>query len=98
MAGVPWGLARVDKETGATREGSVSVIDPATGKCITTIVTGLHPNEITASPDGRFVYLTTSNSDAVTVINTSADSIAEVIPVRLQPEINPYFGDSPDGL
>ncbi|HYW95955.1 MAG TPA: alkaline phosphatase family protein, partial [Bacteroidales bacterium] len=98
VAGVPWGLARVDKETGATREGSVSVFDPATGKCTATIVTGLHPNEITASPDGRFVYLTTSNSDAVTVINTSADTIAEVIPVRLQPEINPYFGDSPNGL
>ena len=34
VAGIPWGLARVDNINagGATREGSVSVIDPATRK------------------------------------------------------------------
>ncbi|MFA5819112.1 MAG: bifunctional YncE family protein/alkaline phosphatase family protein [Bacteroidales bacterium] len=99
VAGVPWGLARVDnKAGGATREGSVTVLDPADGKIIKEVVVGLHPNEIISDSRGRFVYITNSNSDNITVINTSRDEVSETISVRLQPEINPFFGDSPDGL
>ena len=100
VAGVPWGLARVDNKTagGATREGSVTIIDTANGRIIKELVVGLHPNEITSDKYGKFVYVTNSNSDNVTVINTSTDEISETISVRLQPEINPFFGDSPNGL
>jgi YVTN family beta-propeller protein len=99
VAGVPWGLARVDnKAGGATREGSVAVIDPANGRIIKEIVVGLHPNEISSNRNGRFVYITNSNSDNISVINTLNDEITETISVRLQPEINPFFGDSPNGL
>ncbi|HUX96352.1 MAG TPA: alkaline phosphatase family protein [Bacteroidales bacterium] len=100
VAGVPWGKAKVDNENagGATREGSVAVVDPATGKILKDIVTGLHPNEIISSKDGNFVYVTNSNSDNISVIRTSDDAISETISVRLQPEINPFFGDSPNGL
>ena len=99
VAGVPWGLARVDNSAGgATREGSVTVIDPVSGKIIKEVVVGLHPNEITSDKSGKFVYVTNSNSDNVTVINTSKDEVTETISVRLQPGINPYFGDSPNGL
>ncbi|MGA2407248.1 MAG: bifunctional YncE family protein/alkaline phosphatase family protein [Bacteroidales bacterium] len=100
VAGVPWGLARVDNKTagGSTREGSVAVIDPASGKIIKEMIVGLHPNEITSDKNGKFVYVTNSNSDNVTVINTSENEISETINVRLQPATNPFFGDSPDGL
>jgi YVTN family beta-propeller protein len=100
VAGVPWGLARVDNKNagGATREGSVAVIDAVTGKMIKEIVVGLHPNEIISDYSGKFVYVTNSNSDNVSVISTSNDEISETINVRLQPGINPFFGDSPDGL
>jgi YVTN family beta-propeller protein len=100
VAGVPWGLARVDNKTagGATREGSVSVIDATSGKIIKQIIVGLHPNEIISDKSGKYVYLTNSNSDNVTVINTLNDEISETISVKLQPDINTYFGDSPDGL
>jgi YVTN family beta-propeller protein len=100
VAGVPWGLARVDnkKAGGATREGSVAVIDAGTGKIIKELVVGLHPNEIVSDLAGKFVYLTNSNSDNVSVINTSDDKITETISVKLEPDINTYFGDSPDGL
>lgn len=100
VAGVPWGLARVNNKTagGATREGSVTVINPVNGKIIKEVVVGLHPNEIISDKTGNYVYVTNSNSDNVTVINTEKDEIAETISVRLQPEINPYFGDSPNGL
>jgi YVTN family beta-propeller protein len=100
VAGVPWGLARVDNNAagGATREGSVTIIDPMSGKIIKELVTGLHPNEIISDSRGKFVYVTNSNSDNISVINTINDKISETISVRLQPEINPFFGDSPDGL
>ena len=71
---------------------------PATGKILKEVVVGLHPNEITSDKKGKFVYITNSNSDNVSVINTTTDEISETISVRLQPEINPFFGDSPNGI
>jgi len=98
IAGVPWGVARVDEKTGATREGSVSVFDPATGNLLKEIVVGLHPNEIIHNKKGTLVFVTNSNSDNVSVINTKTDEVVETISVRLQDDINDYFGDSPQGL
>ena len=99
VAGVPWDLARVNNSAGgSTREGSVTVIDPTSGKIIKEVVVGLHPNEITSDKSGKFVYVTNSNSDNISVINTTKDEVAETISVRLQPGINPFFGDSPNGL
>ncbi len=99
VAGVPWGLARVNNnDGGSTREGSVTIINPSDGRILKELVVGLHPNEIISDKAGKFIYLTNSNSDNVSVINTRTDEIQETISVRLQPEINPFFGDSPDGL
>jgi hypothetical protein len=96
VAGVPWGSAKVDPVTGATREGSVSILDPQTGRIMKEIVVGLHPNDIIS--DRQSVFVACGNSDEVTVINAETDEIAEKISVRLFPERNPYFGDSPNGL
>ena len=98
IAGVPWGVARVDEQTGATREGSVSVFDPQTGKLKKEILVGLHPNEIISDKKGKLVFVTNSNSDNVSVIDTHTDEVVETISVRLQDDINDYFGDSPQGL
>lgn len=98
VAGVPWGKAKVDPVTGATREGTVSVFDPKTGKLITEIVVGLHPNDIIASPDEKNVFVACANSDVVSVINALNNTVSEEIPVKLPEEKNNYFGDSPNGL
>jgi YVTN family beta-propeller protein len=98
VAGVPWGLARVDNLNGATREGSVTIINPVNGKILKEIVVGLHPNDIISDRSGKFIYLTNSNSDNISVISTTNDEVAETVSVRLQPKINPFFGDSPNGL
>lgn len=99
IAGIPWGAARVNnKAGGSTREGSVAVIDSKTGIILKELIVGLHPNKIISDSRGRFVYLANSNSDNVMVINTIIDEVMETISVRLQPEINPYFGDSPNSL
>jgi YVTN family beta-propeller protein len=99
VAGIPWSLARVNNNLGgSTREGSVAVIDPQTGKILKEIVVGLHPNEIISDREEKRVYVTNSNSDNVSVINTSSDELEETISIKLQPAINSYFGDSPNGL
>jgi YVTN family beta-propeller protein len=98
VAGVPWGSAKVDPVTGATSEGTVSILDQKTGRVLKEITVGLHPNDIIASGDGKFVYVANANSDVVSVINTQKDDVAEQISVRLFPDRNPYFGDSPNGL
>ncbi len=97
-AGIPWGKAYTDPVTDAVSSGTVSVMDPESGKTLREIVTGLHPNDIVASPGGRFVYVANGNDDNVSVINTQTDQMVETIPVRLVQENNPYFGDSPDAL
>lgn len=98
VAGVPWGSAKVDPNTGATREGTVSVFNASDGSLLKEIVVGLHPNDIIPSPDENFIYVANANSDAVSVINTKTEKISEQIPVRLGDDKNPYFGDSPNGL
>jgi len=99
VAGLPWGLARVNNNTGGgTREGSVAVIDPSSGKILKEIIVGLHPNKIISDKKGKFVYVTNANSDNVSVISTEKDEVSETINVRLQPAINPFWGDSPNGL
>ncbi|MFN8241130.1 MAG: alkaline phosphatase family protein [Bacteroidales bacterium] len=99
VAGLPWGSARVDNtKGGSTREGSVAVIDPATGSVLKHILTGLHPNSITSDYKGSHVYITNSNSDNISVVSTTTDEVTETISTRLEPGINPYFGDSPNGL
>ncbi len=98
VAGVPWGEAKVDPETGATREGTVSVFNPADGTLLKEIVVGLHPNDIISSPDENYIYVANANSDAVSVINTKTGEVSETISVRLGNEKNPYWGDSPNGL
>jgi len=98
VAGVPWGSAKVDPQTGATREGTVSVLDAKTGRLLKDIVVGLHPNDIITSGDQKFVFTANANSDQVSVISTEKDEVNEQISVRLSGEKNNYFGDSPNGL
>ena len=98
VAGVPWGSAKVDPVNGATREGTVSVLNPKTGAVLNEIQVGLHPNDIVASNDGKFVYVANTNSDNVSAISTITDQVTETISVRLAPGKNSYWGDSPNGL
>jgi YVTN family beta-propeller protein len=98
VAGVPWGRARVNPENGSTREGTVSVLDAKTGVILREIPVGLHPNDLVASHDEKYIFVANANSDEVTAISTFTDQVTEVISVRLSKESNPYWGDSPNGL
>lgn len=98
VAGVPWGKAKTDPVTASCREGSVSIFDPGTGKLIKELIVGLHPNKIISSPDGKQVYLTNSNSDMVSVIDTKTDNVTESISLHLEKSTTGYSGDSPNSL
>jgi len=97
-AGVPYGAVYIDPRTGATSRGTVSVMDLQTGKTLSEIEVGLHPNAIISSADGKFVYVANGNSDEVSVISTGSDKVVETLPVRLRGEENAYIGDSPNAL
>ena len=96
-AGIPWEKAHVDR-FGTVSSGTVSILDPESGKTLRQIKTGLHPNKIITSAAEQFVYVANGNDDNISVINTKTDKVAETISVRLNKAKNPYFGDSPNGL
>ncbi len=96
-AGIPWEKAYVNKY-GAVSSGTVSVLNPKTGKTLKEIKTGLHPNAVIASPNQQFVYVANGNDDNISVISTKTNRVVETISVRLNEETNPYVGDSPNGL
>lgn len=98
VAGIPYGSVYIDPKTGATAQGTVSVLDPQTGKLLREIPVGLHPNAIVASRDEQFVYVANANSDDVSVIGVGQDRVIDSISVRLEPDRDPFIGDSPDGL
>jgi YVTN family beta-propeller protein len=97
-AGIPYGSVYIDPKTGATALGTVSVLDPKTGQLLREIPVGLHPNAILASRDEKFIYVANANSDDVSVIGVGQDKVIDSVSVRLQPDKDPFIGDSPDGL
>jgi YVTN family beta-propeller protein len=97
-AGVPYGAAKVNPTTGATQAGSVAVIDLNNGQTLKNITVGLHPNDIIASTDGRYIYTANGNSDDVSVINTKTLRVTENIPVKINPGKQGFIGDSPNAL
>lgn len=87
---------RVDPVRFIANDGSVSVVDLASGKKEREIVVGLHPSAIMATPDGAHVLVANSNSDTVSVIAVGSGEVVETISTR--PAENMLFGSSPIAL
>ena len=97
-AGTPWGTAYTNPVTGATGQGTVSVIDIATGRTINELFVGLHPNAIISSKDQQYLYVANANSDYISVIDVQKQSVVDSVKVGLFSNQNIYYGSSPDGL
>ena len=97
-AGVPYGSTYIDHRTGGTLNGTVSVIDLKDGKEIKQVTVGLHPNAIIKSPDEQFVYIANGNSDYVSVISTSSNTVVDSISVSLNQTGQSFIGSSPNAL
>ena len=97
-AGVPYGKTYTDYRTGATVQGTVSVINMSTGEAMREIPVGLHPNAIVASPDRKFVYVANGNSDNIYVIDAQKLTVIDSIDVKLDVNAKAFIGDSPNAL
>lgn len=73
---------------------SVSVIDTATDKVITTLSVGFKPYFIAITPDGTKAYVTNYNSGSVSVIDALEDKVVDVITVGSKPY---FIAVMPDG-
>ncbi|WP_133993360.1 alkaline phosphatase family protein [Dinghuibacter silviterrae] len=96
-AGIPYGRVFIDPRTGATAQGTVSVIDRTSGQVLREVGVGLHPNAILAGPGGREVYVANGNSDNVSVLRTEDDAVIDSIAIQLA-GADAFIGDTPDGL
>ena len=63
-------LVRVDPVKHVASEGTVSVLDLATGKLLRETRTGLHASDLAVSKDQRFVVCANAGSDTVSVMDT----------------------------
>ncbi len=87
---------KVDPVRHVASEGSVTVIDLATGKVRTEIVTGLHASALAVSPDGRHVVCANAASDTLSVVDTRSDTVVETIWAKPGPA--DLFGAQPNAL
>ncbi len=87
-------LVRVDTNSVAS-EGSVTVIDPASGDQ-KEILTGRHACAMALSPNGKYLVVANAASDTLSVIDTRTDKIVETICAR-QNEAD-LFGAQPNAL
>ncbi len=87
---------RVDPVRHIASEGSVTVIDLASGEVKREIMAHLHASALALSPDRRWLAVANAGSDNVTVIDTQTDAVAETIWTKANPA--DLFGASPNAL
>ncbi len=86
---------KVDPVKHIANEGSVSVIDLASGTS-QDILVQLHSSALAVSPDGRYVVCANAASDNLSVIDTRTSTVVETIWVKSSPA--DLFGASPNAL
>ena len=80
---------------GTSTTGAVSVIEPADpSAAVGSIAVGLHPTAMYA--DGNALFVANTNSDTVSVIDTTTDQVEQTIETKPWPESS--VGYEPDGI
>ncbi|HEV3249649.1 MAG TPA: beta-propeller fold lactonase family protein, partial [Puia sp.] len=97
-AGTPWGRAYTDPATGATKQGSLSIIDITNGSLLNELMLGLHPNAIIKSRDDRFLYIANGNSDNISVVDVNKEKLVDSIQTGLFSGQYRFYGSSPNAL
>jgi YVTN family beta-propeller protein len=84
--------------TGATSDGTISVVNLSTFEVTKTITVGLHPTGMTFWTSGATTYLLVVNSydDTISVINTSTNTVSSTI--KLDPYLTGLGVTVPGGL
>lgn len=89
-------FVKVDPVRHIANEGSVTVIDLATGQTKAEILVHLHSSALAVSPDRNYVICANAASDNLSVIDTRTDAVVETIWTKQKP--NDLFGASPNAL
>src|SRR5215471_551465 len=63
----------------------VRVVDPQSGKVVSTIAVGHVPRGMAISRDGSRLYVTNAWSDTVSVIDTAARTVIQTLPTGFEP-------------
>ena len=87
---------RVDPVRHIASEGSVSIIDLASGQVLGEVLTGLHASGLAVSAGHRFVVCANAGSDHLSVIDTNSDVVVETIWAKPKP--SDLLGASPNAL
>jgi YVTN family beta-propeller protein len=88
-------LAVVDKR-GIAASGTVSRIDIASGRVTDNIEVGLHPTSLAWDEVRHRLFVSNSNSDTISVIDTTQNKVIETIPV--QPFERKVAGVAPEAV
>lgn len=64
---------------------TVSVINTATNTVVATIVVGDFPDGLALTPDGDFLYVTSTSDDTIWVINTATNTVTDTFAVGDRP-------------
>lgn len=78
-------VVRVDPVRHIASEGSVSIVDLATGSVVREVLVGLHASDLAVSPDGRFVVCANAGSDTVSVLDAATGDVVDSIWTRGRP-------------
>jgi YVTN family beta-propeller protein len=89
-------VVKVDPIRNIANEGSVTVIDLASGEPKTEILVHLHSSALALSPNQRWLVVANAASDNLSVIDTKIDQVVETIWVKANPA--DLFGASPNAL
>ena len=64
----------------------VALVDPIKGELISTLAVGSHPNDMTITRDGKYLFVATANDNSVSVIDTHERKVVEVFSSALYPD------------
>ena len=86
---------RVDPVRHVASEGSVSIVDLASGAA-TEVVVGQHASALAVSPDGRHVVCANAGADTVSILDVASAMVVETVWTKSTPA--ELFGAQPGAL
>jgi|LakMenEpi03Aug12_release.lakeMendotaPanAssembly.Ray.scaffolds.fasta_scaffold03603_2 YVTN family beta-propeller protein len=88
-------VVRVDPVNQVASEGSVSIVDLATGGTAEVVV-GRHASALAASPDGRHVVCANAAADTISILDVATGTVTDTVWTKSTPA--ELFGAQPNAL